>query len=506
MLLYHDRLTLPRPKGYYVKKIGEKLLDSDVINKLEKNNIIYFPPKEAYDVKAVEELHRTLIHQLSKDPRPNLMALIQSPYNERPNRWLKKYGFIDKYISLKPYHAGGADDIVRWLNTIDLGQMYELIPANATDDPILAERDLIGSPGYSVFLTSKIPVMESGYFTQDYTFFDNIVKQVTDKPTETILSGLLNVLSKTRREIHEVVNEMAKITQSQVYEIPFTLALLIEEMPKKSQPCDLIDSFIKKRNESGIEKFRKWLKESDIERWKDYAKINYEKIRGISDNMKLAAESLRTEFASVSPTKKIIQHAPHAMTMMIRRELLKDATPIEDVESVYPKNHSSHIAHILKLGKAGITASKQLEDVFGGQGREFSSILRYYSVIDEKADKILKMKKPKEQPVGVINMGNVFKDIRNSTIINESVVENSFNTLNDGYGEDVANALMQIAKFIERSGNEEAGELFDRFNEEINNLEPKKSVLKSLWRGIEKALPAITKLSEAITKLEALFY
>jgi hypothetical protein len=65
---------------------------------------------------------------------------------------------------------------------------------------------------------------------------------------------------------------------------------------------------------------------------------------------------------------------------------------------------------------------------------------------------------------------------------------------------------MQIAEFIERSGNEEAGELFDSFNEEINNPEPKKFVRKSLWRGIEKALPAITKLSEAITKLEALFY
>lgn len=401
VLLYHDRLTLPRPKEYYVKEIGEKLLDSDVINKLQKGNIIYFPPEEAYNFKAVEELHRKLLHEISKDPRPNLIALIESPYNERPSRWLKKYGFIDKDLSLKPYYAGGADDIVRWLNIIDLDQIYASIPANATDDPILAERDLIGSPGYSVFLTSNIPVMEAGYFTQDFTFFDTFVKeQWKDKPTKTTLSVVLNKLSQIRKEKYKELIEKGIITQSQVYEIPFTLALLIEEMSKKSQPSDLIDIIFKKRNEGGIKKFRKWLKESDIERWKDYTHMNYEKTMEIHADIELAAENLRKEFSSVSPTKKILQHSPHFIVKIIGIVIsggvaLIEKIPdiIDSVEFLYPKIHSSHIAYMQKLGKAGIKVSKQLEDVFGGQGREFSSILRYYSVIDEKTDKILKMKR-----------------------------------------------------------------------------------------------------------------
>jgi tetratricopeptide (TPR) repeat protein len=113
-------------------------------------------------------------------------------------------------------------------------------------------------------------------------------------------------------------------------------------------------------------------------------------------------------------------------------------------------------------------------------------------------------KEPKQKKVEVI-MGNKFENIHNSTIINGSVVVDSFNKIKEGYGEDVANALMQIAEFIEESGNKEAGELFDSFNKEIKEQEPKKSVLKSLWGGIEKTLPAITALSTAIVKLKPLF-
>jgi len=108
---------------------------------------------------------------------------------------------------------------------------------------------------------------------------------------------------------------------------------------------------------------------------------------------------------------------------------------------------------------------------------------------------------------GGVIMGDVtvFENIQKSTIINKSIVEKSFNRIKTDYGEDVANALLQIAAFIEKSKNREAGELFYTFNEELNKPEPKKSVLKRLWEGIEKALPTITELSDAIVKLQTLF-
>ena len=131
-------------------------------------------------------------------------------------------------------------------------------------------------------------------------------------------------------------------------------------------------------------------------------------------------------------------------------------------------------------------------------------------IFDETMNLVDKKKpKPKEEKTVIytegVYMGDVFKNIQNATIINKSVVENSFNKIKEGYGEDVAKALLQIAEFIEGSGNKEAGGLFDSFNEELNKPESKKPVLKSIWAGIEKALPAITALSEAIAKLAPIF-
>jgi tetratricopeptide (TPR) repeat protein len=126
------------------------------------------------------------------------------------------------------------------------------------------------------------------------------------------------------------------------------------------------------------------------------------------------------------------------------------------------------------------------------------------NLVDEK------MAKPKEgitvihKGTGDVVIGDKFENIRGATIIKDSLVENSFNKIKEGYGDDVAKALLQIAEFIEGSGNKEAGGLFDSFNEEISKPQPKKSVLKSIWGGIEKALPTITTLSEAIAKLTSL--
>jgi hypothetical protein len=59
----------------------------------------------------------------------------------------------------------------------------------------------------------------------------------------------------------------------------------------------------------------------------------------------------------------------------------------------------------------------------------------------------------------------VFRDIHNATIISESLVENSFNKVKGERDEETAKALIDVAKFIEKSGKASAGALFDKFNE-----------------------------------------
>jgi hypothetical protein len=72
-----------------------------------------------------------------------------------------------------------------------------------------------------------------------------------------------------------------------------------------------------------------------------------------------------------------------------------DAFLINFLEPIYSKMRFPYRAYMQKLGKADIIVLDKLEvdRVFGEQGKEFASILRYYSVVGKKADEILKMKR-----------------------------------------------------------------------------------------------------------------
>ena len=54
-------------------------------------------------------------------------------------------------------------------------------------------------------------------------------------------------------------------------------------------------------------------------------------------------------------------------------------------------------------------------------------------------------------------MGDVFQNIHNSTIINNSILKCSFNKVTTERDKEVSNALIQIAEFILKSGDPAAG-------------------------------------------------
>jgi hypothetical protein len=107
--------------------------------------------------------------------------------------------------------------------------------------------------------------------------------------------------------------------------------------------------------------------------------------------------------------------------------------------------------------------------------------------------------------VGITMKGSVFQNIRGSTIINDSLIIGSFNKVRGELGEDIAKALLKAAEEIEKSGNKEAADLFNGFNEELQKPNPRKTILKSLWNGIERASPTIAKLTDIVTKISKLF-
>ena len=417
--LHHDRLVMPRTKESYAEEIGEKMLDSDVIKRLEKNNILYFPSEEAYDFEEVERWHGELTNLINIDHRVYLLALLAAPSFERANKWLKEHGFIDEKVSFKQYWAGGADAIVEWINSVDINRLYAAIPDNIADDPSLSKGEVESSPGYSVFLTSDMSVMEAGYYSQDFMFFDDIVKEKNrqgcgliakklqkrlDKPTKSALQKVLDKLSETKDSIERDLIEEEWMTEEQTYKIPFSFGLLINEMNKKSDPIELIDVAIKKRKERGNNAFRKRLREYDTEMRKDNP--DRDRLKNMKEDLDQVAKNLRKDSASRISNKKMIYSLSNLGTkiaeLAIRLKLgdissvkkIPDAV-INSLELLYPNIRFPHRAYMQKLGTADskVLDKLELDRVFGEQGKEFASILRYYSVVGKKADVIFKMKR-----------------------------------------------------------------------------------------------------------------
>jgi hypothetical protein len=107
---------------------------------------------------------------------------------------------------------------------------------------------------------------------------------------------------------------------------------------------------------------------------------------------------------------------------------------------------------------------------------------------------------------GDIIMGDIIKDIgAGAIIVNRSTVEKSFNKVREEFDEETANALKKVEEEINKSGNKEAAELFETFNEELQKPEPKKSILRTVWNGIQLALPTITQLTKVVADISKLF-
>jgi hypothetical protein len=102
-------------------------------------------------------------------------------------------------------------------------------------------------------------------------------------------------------------------------------------------------------------------------------------------------------------------------------------------------------------------------------------------------------------------VGDVFRDISGSTIVNRSRVEKSFKRVRDAHDEDLALALVRIAEEINKLGNAEAAELFDGFSEELEKPQPRKAILRGLWDGITAAVPTISQMVDVVTSVSKFF-
>jgi hypothetical protein len=101
-------------------------------------------------------------------------------------------------------------------------------------------------------------------------------------------------------------------------------------------------------------------------------------------------------------------------------------------------------------------------------------------------------------------MGDTFSNISHSTIVNRSLVQGAINAVQQGDRADSAESLRKLAEVVQQSGNSEAGEYLDSFNEELAKPEPRKGILRRMWGGIQEVLPSVPKMLEIAEGIEKL--
>ena len=104
----------------------------------------------------------------------------------------------------------------------------------------------------------------------------------------------------------------------------------------------------------------------------------------------------------------------------------------------------------------------------------------------------------------VNNYGDTVHAHGGSTINNRSVVVNSFNTFAVKYDEETAAALVRLEDLVRRSGNVDAQDNLDAFLEEIQRESPRRSILRSLFEGIQQAVPTVAQAGDVLLKVREL--
>jgi hypothetical protein len=105
---------------------------------------------------------------------------------------------------------------------------------------------------------------------------------------------------------------------------------------------------------------------------------------------------------------------------------------------------------------------------------------------------------------GVIQLGDVFQGISNSTIVSRSKIESAFNRLQESGQEESAKLLVEIGKQVAGSDNAAAGAVYGHLTDELSKQPHDKGVLKSCWAGLVAILPPLANLSAEVIKAFAI--
>ena len=100
-----------------------------------------------------------------------------------------------------------------------------------------------------------------------------------------------------------------------------------------------------------------------------------------------------------------------------------------------------------------------------------------------------------------IVMGDTFKNISNSSIVNRSTFFNALNALEAKSDQTLMELLESVAEKVEASGNVEAGEILEQLMEELAREEPRQSLIARSWTALTELLPDVATIAGATAAL-----
>lgn len=122
---------------------------------------------------------------------------------------------------------------------------------------------------------------------------------------------------------------------------------------------------------------------------------------------------------------------------------------------------------------------------------------------EHKSKKMVKEINQRISDDEAMRIGDTIIAHEGATIVNKSIIVNSFNSLNERNPE-LAQALKQLAGYVEASGDKNAGEAFDNLVEAVDNSE-KPSVIRAFWNDLVNIMPDVEKVGTAAVAITKLF-
>lgn len=94
-------------------------------------------------------------------------------------------------------------------------------------------------------------------------------------------------------------------------------------------------------------------------------------------------------------------------------------------------------------------------------------------------------------------------NIKNSkdVVLGDVVINNHL----DMPAEEQVELLASIAKIVEKQGDETASALYQALQNELQERQPRKSVLQSLWSGLASAIPVLEQTADIALKVAKLW-